>query len=340
MSDTCFRLNKAIKVFERPLTFFLNLAFQDIQDPDGKKIGIDISKRKRKIAPFVSHCVEGVPIAEGGFSTLTLDPAYIRLKDAPGQCSKTRRFGQEPCNDMSAAEKLEMDTMDVLEQHEEAIQNRLEWMAVMAIVNGSYNVTSDHHPEYNVDFGRDPNNSLTIGMTWDDATYSQPGQDLEDLSEAVYEGCQMTMDLAVMNGTTYRHMMQNTDISKFFELASVIRDPQLPNLTPEAFKTVSFKGMVGDIAIWVYNGSFDDNGVDTKYLADGLVAGMSVEGLQGLVAYGEIENDVAKDAGMSSSTRFVDRWYDHNVGKKLAQTEAAPLVVPGNPDASAVMMVL
>lgn len=340
-----YTLNKAVEVLERPTTFFLNRFFTEIQDPQSKKITVDIRRRRNKIAPFVSPCVEGVPIAALGFESISLDPAYIRLKDAPSQCSThKRRFGERPDAQMSSAQRLNEDTMDVLNQHEEAIQQRLEWMAAQALVSGSYLVESDHHPSYQVDFRRSPNNTVTIATPWATAgvvdAAATPLQDIETLSEAVYKGTQLTMTDIIMRSSVWRILSKHQDFNDQYERYHGVDSSKLPNLHPQAAATVQFKGMLGDFNIWVYNGSYDLDGVDTPLIPEGMVIGVAAGGLQGFVGHGEIQNDKATSAGLATRTRFVDQFFDDNVGKLFAQTEAAPLVVPGNPDAVAVMTVL
>lgn len=340
-----YRLNAAVRVLEQPNNFFLSRFFPRIQDAEGDKITIDIQRRGRKLAPFVSHCVEGVPIANSAFETRTLSPAYIRLKDAPSQCNNgKRRFGQQPDQLMSAEQNLEFDTMDVLAQHEESIQERLEWMGAKTIVDGKYLVKSDHHPAYEVDFRRSAGNSIIVAEPWKNGAVlnsdASPIDDLTALGKVIYDGCGFKMTDIIMRTSTWQALSKHQDFNDLFMKIRGVNEGEIPNLTPKAYKKVQLMGKFVGAWLWIVEESFtNDQGALEYYVPDGKVIGVSDNGLQGFIGYGEIKNDKAVAAGLSKSTRFVDRFFEDNIGKLMAQTETAPLVAPVNPDASATMTV-
>lgn len=337
------RLTKQISKIEKPSNFLLLRFFNEVQDPTGQKIVIDVEKRTTKLAPFVSPCVEGVPIASAGFSTTAIDPTYIRLKDAPSLCSTgKRRFGEQPDTPDDPTTRLNKQTASVLMQHEDAIQARLVWMAAKALVDASYLVYSDHHPKYQVNFNRSANNTITLANPWKtggtlNAT-ATPLDDIESLGKAIFLSCRNKMTDLIMRSETWNTLSKHQDFVEVYKKFKGIDEAAIPEMTPKSYETVTFKGRLGEFNIWIYDDYYSENNTLNYYIPVGTILGVSAPAFQGFVAYGEIQNDKAVDAGRSLASRYVDYFYDDNVGKKFVQTEAAPLVVPGDPDATGLLI--
>ena len=101
---------------------------------------------------------------------------------------------------------------------------------------------------------------------------------------------------------------------------------------PDNGRNFSYKGRLGaDMDLWVYNGVYvDDQGATKKYLPDFSVV-MGSPAIEGHRAFGAI---LSPSAGYQAMERFPRHFISQDPEVEYVETQSAPLIIPGRPDAS------
>ena len=168
-----------------PSAYFRDLLFTSSIQFDTEYVEFSKIGRARKLAPLVVPSAKGVPIATNKERVSQVRPAYTKPKDAVTDSRVLRRapgFGELSSNTpMGPMQRYNAIVADILRQHRDAIERREEWLAAQAVLNGKVVLEDDNYPEVTVDFERDSDNtvSLGVGSRWGDSGVSIL-EDIED----------------------------------------------------------------------------------------------------------------------------------------------------------------
>ncbi|MDV7393624.1 major capsid protein, partial [Arthrospira platensis SPKY1] len=139
--------------------FWTNRCFPEVHNSEKEEIYFDKISHERKLAPFVSPVVQGQVMAESGFSTDVFKPAYIKPKGVidPSKLM-TRRAGEGFGGTLTMKQREDAMIVEMLRQHREAIERRIEWMSAKAIIDGQVTISGENYETQVVDFGRSSSN--------------------------------------------------------------------------------------------------------------------------------------------------------------------------------------
>lgn len=340
-----WELDEMVRQIERPNPWLLRTFFPRVRTFATRTIEFDLIDRGRRLAPFVSPLVAGRPMVREGYRTKQLAPAYIKPTDLvlPTD-SFTRMPGENYGGAMTPQARFDRLVAEKLDLHIETIDNRLEWMAAQALVNGYIDIQGEDYPKTRVAFGRD--SALDVYLTgaskWSLAT-SEPMGDIEAAAlqtRIISKGAVVT-DL-IMDGLTWTALKKHASIK---DLIDNFQRNHLPGQTLTAIdkaprsniNEAQFVGTLGGrFSMWVYDAYYqDDKGVDQPYLPPYTVIGIS-PALEGTQYYGAI---IDLDAGIEPKKLFTKSERKFNPSGLELVTQSAPLAAPRRPNAMFRMVV-
>lgn len=327
----------------KPKTFFLDRWFPTMVTFDTENVALDIEIKRRRVAAFCSPMVAGKVVAEGTFRTREIAPSYINeVKVMRPLRSLTRAIGETiGGNDAGRVmtpmqrhmERLLRETTESIE----AVVRRKELMAVQALVNDEIIIDSEGVPTRTVRFGRDPALKITLapGAKWSDAG-TDPGRNIDSWMELVHKSEGAKIQAIVMDPDSWAAASSNETFLKKLDVRRAEGyGPLAIGPTSYADGPV-FKGMWGDVEVWVYSDYYDGLNDQTgeyetlPFLPSGTVLGMSSQ-IEGTQLHGAIMDEAA---GITALPYFPDTWTEKNPNRRLLQIQSAPLVAPKRPNAS------
>lgn len=311
--------------------FFLTMFFPDVVEFTTEKIEFDRIKKNKKLAPFVAPMVAGkANRALGGIST-SLTPAYVKPMDVVNPGRLLRRLPGEPLNgQLSPAQRRLATVVDLLDEQDQQITRREEWMAVQAVLYGKVVVEGEDYESQEVDFGRraDNNIALSLAARWGqkDADHD-PSDDIEDWAE---KSSAVVSDL-IFSKKAWR-------LFRKFKAVKIERDADQKGSTtelqmgPQISKEVQYKGTYGEYRCYVYAGKYDDDqGVERAFMP-GTTLLLAPSNYDGVRCYGAIQDAKANADGIVAVSRHPKNWFTDNPSVENLMTQAAPLMVTMTPD--------
>ncbi len=341
-----WEVDEMVSYIETQPGFLVGQFFGRIKTFNTETIEFDVINEGRRIAPFVSPLVQGRVMRDSGSNVMQFKPAYIKLADLFRPTDGfTRRAGETYGGTMSPAQRIDLAVQQVFERHRLGIELRKEWMAAQALIFGSITVSGESYPTSVVDFGRDPALSVTLtgANRWSQTT-ADPMGNIETVATLVRRKSRgsIVTDL-IMNGVTwalFRNLIKtDATLAKLYTVFQNVMPGSNFDLSPRQGKTTA--ELVGNIAgrfrIWVYDGFYnDDDFAEQPFIPDNKVLFMSSEGVEGTQYYGAI---LDHEAGIEPREIFTKTWLVKDPSALRILTQAAPLVGPRRPNASAVLTV-
>jgi hypothetical protein len=324
----------------KPSTFWLNLAFKQQVNFQTQYIDFDKISKGRKIAPFVAPTVAGKPMKSEGFTTTRFAPAYIKpLHPVDPERLITRMAGEAYTGSMNLMGRRNAIVGDILSEQRDMIVRRWELMAAHAVMNGSITVEGEDYPTQNVDFGRDPNNTVTLAGTnvWTDTTNSNPIKDLEKWSIAQARSCGYAVVDWVMGLNAWESFSDHPKTVKKLDTNTKNSSQMLFDLgitqADENGAIIQFKGVLASgVRVWVYSDIYEDEtGAVVEIMDQDAVVGINAAGLEGVRCFGAIMD---ASAGYQSLDVFPKNWASDNPSVEYVMSQSAPLMVPRRPNAS------
>ncbi len=300
-------------------TFLLNAFFPNLFFSDSEHIAIDKISKGRKLAPFVSPCVQGKVRKKDGRSTQVVTPAYIKVKDVVQPCTTTKRKVGEAINgELSPQDRFDDQQTELFDDHDREISRTEEWMAAKFLWEGKYTIEGEDYPKVEVDFGRD--SSLALGnKVWDAAAH--PFQDLEDASGAILNLIGAGGTIVLMGRDAWKILQKHEETRALMDRRSGTEGTL--TLSPEVAELQLNKGQLGGFDFWVYDGSYIDEAGDAqKFFPSNAVMVINRQELNGQRAYG-----IVKDfESLEAVERFPKAWMEKDPSGLCMLTQAAPLI--------------
>lgn len=320
------------------LNFFGRVVTFDTPHIDFEKV----NRRYKRLAPFVAPNVQGRVITTQGSTMQRFTPAYVKPKSViDPQKVIARQPGESLYQPLSPEQRRLAVIAEETREHKSRIQNREEWMAAHAIINGSVTVSGEDYPTQTVNFGRDSSLTATLLSTakWDEAT----GDPLADL---------LTMRRKVnkLSGLTVSRVIFGANAWDLLATRLELNDPKNGNLLDttmrgsetdlsrilDGFEGAEYVGTLagrngqGRIECWVYTGTYEDeDGNEQPFLNTNDVVG--VGNIDGVRCYGAIQD---ARAGYLAIPVFMKNWINEDPSVEYLLSQSAPLMVPGEPNAS------
>ena len=313
--------------------------FPRVVNSDREEIIFDqVTDGTRELAPFVAPNVQGRVLRNRGSNTKTFRPAYVKPKHVvdPSQAIP-RMAGESLGGSMTMAQRYDARVAENLRIERQMIENRWEWMAARAVIDGSVTVSGEDYPTVTVDFGRDSDLTATL---LGDARWGQedanPIKDIEDLRRKVHDLSSSTITRLTFGLNAWDLFTQDERVMKLLdtryrgsesEYNRAISDGQ-----PMEYRgRISGQNGMGTLELWTYSQKYRDaDGSLKDFLDPDLVVG-SGGGLQGVRAFGAIHD---KRAGLAPMEMFPKMWDSEDPAVTYTMTQSAPLMIPVEPNAS------
>jgi hypothetical protein len=325
---TPIELLEVIDQTYRPTTFLTNTFFPEIQTFDTAAIAFDRLGGARRLAPFVSPCVEGRPVRRRGFSTESFSPAYVKPKMALTPCNvTTRRPGERIGGALSLAQRRDLQLAADLQEQVDIIDNRLEWMAAQALVYGYVDVVGDDYPLVRVDFQRNAGNSVVLAAPnlWNLAT-GKPVSNLDAWATVVAQAQGGTVTDVLLGANVWAPLSTNPEFKDLYKNFQSVGG-QLPGLLPGVQDNDQkvYRGMFGQFRVWSYNATYtDETGATQFYLPPDEVQLVAKQTLRGVQAFGAIQDHDS----LAAVKYFPKMWPQQDPSVIYTMTQSAPLLVP------------
>jgi hypothetical protein len=336
---TTWELDAMVSNVDPSFSFLADTFFPGERQFTGDFIEFDIVEHGRHMAPFVSPLVQGQPTRRHGYRTFQLKPAYIKMshKVTPGD-GYSRRAGEAYGGSLTPMQRLDLAMAEQIAIHDDMINNRLEWMAASALVNGTIVVTGPDYPAQTVSFERNSNLSNTVGVAWATTTTATPIDDLQTMADRINLYSRgSVMDTVVMGGAAYSNATKN---SQFRDLLD--RDK---NLSPgtrfdagprSGTREAVYQGRLsGKWDLWTYDGYYeDDSGVSTRFVAADKVICACRGGIEGSKLFGAIQD---MEAGMQPMRHYVKSRTTWDPSAEECLSQSAPMINVKRPNCTAVL---
>lgn len=325
------RISEVVPYLPRPRRFFLERAFPSIVQFDDQQVTIDLEKGGKRLAAFCSPDVGGKIVAEHGFSTREITPAYIKEKTIlkPRKSFK-RRIGEQIGGAIAPGDRSVARLVESLNEKIEAIHSRKEWMASTILQTGKLIIQGPGYPRVELDYKRDA--SLTIVLA-NDKKWGTAGADIlgdiERFTSAVVKaGGGVITDIVMTIGPWLLafadEKFQKALDNRSYEGAKIAVGPNMDE------SLVAYKGYIGNVRIWVYEDYYeildDDGEVESRepFLADGYIVGFGSR-IDGRQYHGAIMDE---DAGLQSMEYFGKSWTEKDPSARVLLVQSSPVVAP------------
>lgn len=321
-------------------TFWLDRFYRAEQTFDSQFIDFDVVDRGRRLAPFVAPTAQGKPMLQEGYNTKRFKPAYIKPKDNvdPRRVVK-RRPGEAFAGSMSAGSRRNAIIADILMEHRRMITRRWEWMGVQAIVEDQVTVSGEDYPTQIVQFGRDPNLTVTLtgANVWGDASVNILDT-IEAWSEDVMQRSGHAVTDIIMGLDAWKVFRDDAKVQK--ALDTQIRGTQSEmEIGPGNGMAVQFRGRLSGVyRVWTYNDIYEDEAGNQQPMMDQKkVVLTNPDGLEGTRCYGAI---LDPRAGYVATPLWPKNFIAEDPPAEFVMSQSAPLMVPARPNAALVAKVI
>lgn len=331
-------------------TFFLDKFYPETVRADNNLITIEsLPNRGRKLAPRVHPYAPGRPIGNSGTDVRAFRPTYLKHSTivdpfGPVELETVDVFSVN--YEVSPESRVTKERARITKQHVENITDAWEWMAAMATINGWVNTFYPGKPDEVVSFGRDP--SLTVAKTagtyWGDSGVSIM-DDLAKFRRLMHNAKGGKSGSVLLVGAEVADLLnREARHGEFKDLmdtrypsdgTSLLRGLEDPD-------EISFLGRIsGKLEVYQYSVKFPDVelGVDgepveveRQPLGDNEIC-LVARNIEGIKAFGRIQDD---DAGNKAIPLF-GKNYRSIISDRSVETvvhQSAPIMIPGNPNAT------
>jgi hypothetical protein len=302
----------------------------------------------RKLAPFVVPNVSGRPQTLEGFTAERFKPAYSKQKDiVDANMPLERVAGEAWGGTLTPLQRYNAVKAELIRRQKVKVMNRWNWMAARSLIDGKVTIKGEDYPETLVDFRRDPDltNVLTGAAKWDQAT-AKPLDDLKFMRIAANEIAGVSISRIIMGSNAWELFTQRVDLKDMMDKnyggVQINGVTRINSLTDGYGDTVEYMGSMSGVAgqsryeFWVDNTTYiDENGVQQFHLDRNGVVGVSSV-FNGARCFGAIK-DLAAD--LRAIPMFFKNWIEQDPSVEYLLTQSAPLMAPGEPDATFYMKV-
>lgn len=297
-----------------------------------KHVDIDIMKGQRKMAPFVRPNRPGQVVDRTGSVMRSYTPPYIKpkLETSAGLLLNHRQPGEHIYSGRTplqrAGEQLARDMEDLDDQ----INRREEWMAAQALTSGQVHVVGDGVDDI-IDYQMSATHQVTEATLWS-AAGSDPIADLRKYKRRIAKDSGRTANAVVMSAEAADAFLDSESVITKLNTRRIdlgmIRPEELPD-------GVTYLGYLNDpgLDLYSYEEWYLDPAGDEKPMipAGGLVMGPTTSRCGML--YGAIQDMEAIEGGMFDVARYPKSWIEKDPSVRWLMMQAAPLPGFHEPDA-------
>lgn len=297
----------------------------------------------RKLAPFVIPSVQGRPQRLEGYETVQFAPAYIKMKDIVSAEMHMERQAGEALGTGSLSLEQRRDAVIgyLLGQQKTKINNRWEWLAARAIIDGKVVIKGEDYPETLVDFRRDASLTglLSGGSAWGQAT-AKPLDDLKLMRMRANAKSGARITKHIFGAEAWDKFAARVDLKELMDKRYGGMENNVTRMWDgyegmEYMGTISGLNGAGRVEVWVNSSMYIDpeTGTEAFYLPQNKVVGVS-EMVQGVRCFGAIMDKKARYLPLDI---FSKNWENEDPSVEYLLSQSSPLMVPKEPNATYVL---
>lgn len=336
---TLVAVQRRIKV---PFTFFLEKCFPKQINFQTERILFEkVNHDYRRLAPFVAPNVQGKIMSREGSEAVSFKPAYVKPKHI---VEPDDAFVRQPGEDlgsgsMSPEQRREAAVASILARHKAMHSMTREWLAAKAIIDGKVTIEGENYPKVTVDFRRDA--SLTIVLAgaakWDQTT-ATPLTDLTNARAASNTLCGAIIRDVIFGANAWKLFSNHATVTPLLDKNYRGSESDFTKMIDGFEDSVEYLGSLsgtsgaGLLRMWLYSGKYkDENDVLQSILDTNTVVGVDFGAVDGHRCFGAIRDG---KAGFQALDMFPKNWEDEDPWAEYIMTQSAPLMVPGQPNAT------
>ena len=235
---------------------------------------------------------------------------------------------EDPQNLVDPAYRRRRIIMQNMRDEELAIAQVEEMQAVSAVLKGKYTMTGEAFDPVEVDMGRSEENNITQsgGTEWskrDKSTYD-PTDDIE----AYALNASGVVNIIVFDPKGWALFRSFKAVKEKLDTRRG-SNSELETALKDLGDSVSFKGYMGDVAIVVYSGRYTDEDGTEKHFLDPDLMVLGNTALQGIVAYGGIQDPELIRMGLTKAELAPKNYIvPGDPAIEYVQTHSAPQPIP------------
>ena len=324
-----------LRTFDRPTAWLRDTFFPDPIVFNTTEIAFDKLQRRRKLAPFVSPKVAGKARKGRERIVTTFEPAYVKPK---GEVSPDETFvrlaGERIGGEMAPEERYMAIVTQQLEDQDNEITRREEWMAAQILQSGMVVVEGDDYPAVTVDFDRDP--ELTVDLTGSNQ-WGESGvkvlSSIRSWGTLVAEKSGGAATQVVMGAEASELFQGDTDVREVLDnrrqASGTIEFG--PVSTGSEDMVAAYLGSIGMFDFWQYTQKYEDEAGTVRDMlpATGVLL-MAPQVFAGAMTHGAIRDLQS----LRALARFPKMWPEQDPSVMMMMTQSAPLPVPREVNAS------
>lgn len=314
-----------------PTTFILDMFFTKNTPVETTTIDIDIEREGDRMAAFCSSLVEGETVENLGYSTNTVTPGYTKEKIliSPKDLMKRDAGNIIYAPGASAEQRLQEKVAKALKILLRRVIRREEWMAITALLNGSYTMTGKGL-KTTVDFGMKASHKVTLAGNdlWTATTTSNPIDFMKHaIRDLIIEDSGLSGNHKVIMGTAAAEsFLAHPAVQAALDKKNIF----IGEIKPGSYKNGGYKiadWLDPNCEIWVYAGKYTDSstGVRTNLLPSNMVLFGSADA-RCERHFAAIED---LDVGVTAAVPyFAKSWSEKDPSGQVIMMQSAPLPAP------------
>lgn len=221
-----------VKLVKPAKRFLTNTFFTKKYPSITSTIDIDLVKGKRKLAPFVSQRIGSSTVGTDGFTTQTYKPPLV-APDFPftGEDLETRLPGENIYSGNSPDDRLAVLILNKLQEFEDMIARREEWMVAQALTTGKIPVKGEGVDQL-IDFSFTNKETLALKAKWSYRAADLTGNPIADLKrwKRALAKAGFTPTHVIMDADSADAFLAHPEVVKLFDTASA----NFGNFSPRA----------------------------------------------------------------------------------------------------------
>lgn len=290
----------------------------------------------RGIAPFVLPTSQGRPQRLDGYETVSFRAPYVKINDVVDPNMFIERLpGEAPLvGSMTPDQRRNAVIAELLRKQRVKFQNRNEWLAAKALIDGKVTISGEDYPEVEVDFRRDPSLTAVATTAWG-TVGADPIGDLRVLRLQAAELSGARIRNHIFGANAWDAFAQSVDLKELMNTNYGGSDTKV-TLMSDGYDGQEYMGRIaglngaGAIDVWVDTSKYvDEDGTEQFFMDQDAVVG--VADIQGVRCFGAIMD---KRAGYRPLDYFFKNYDNENPSVEYLLGQSSPLMVPKNPNAS------
>lgn len=335
-----YTLLEVLRVQKSPSSFWLQFFPRQINFTTPEIAFDKVFGDDRGLAPFVVPNVQGRVLGLDGYETMSFKPAYVKPKHVvdPNMVIERQPGEALGTGSLSISQRRDAVIAEILRKHRVLIQNRCQWLAARALIDGKVVIEGEDYPKTLVDFRRHPSltGTLTGAARWSEST-ANPLEDLKTMRVHANNRSGARITQHIFGAEAWDMFCQRVDLKDLLDTRYRGSETSITRLD-DGYEGVEYMGVIqglngaGRIEVWVNTEKYIDpvTGAEEFYLDQKTVVGVSPL-VQGVRCFGAIKD---KKSDYRALEIFPKMWEEEDPSVEYLMSQSAPLMVPKQPDAT------